>query len=156
MESWVKNDLSMNRHRILEKAEIEGADFYTLYKNLNDWGRFLKLPKEYEDKNTKERPESAYLFLATKGNVMMYANTGKSSDRGFDVFKVIKDQKGLWTFPEALAEIINTSGDEAFRLSLMKEKQFSLVPVVTEVLVATMYFVPISMKVQESGRNQSP
>jgi tetratricopeptide (TPR) repeat protein len=89
----VKNDLSMNRHRILEKAEIEGADFYTLYKNLNDWGRFLKLPKEYEDKNTKERPESAYLFLATKGNVMMYANTGKSSDRGFDVFKVIKDQK---------------------------------------------------------------
>lgn len=118
----VKNDLSMNRHRILEKAEIEGADFYTLYKNLNDWGRFLKLPKEYEDKNTKERPESAYLFLATKGNVMMYANTGKSSDRGFDVFKVIKDQKGLWTFPEALAEIINTSGDEAFPVIINEGK----------------------------------
>jgi len=118
----VKNDLSMNRHRILEKAEIEGADFYTLYKNLNDWGRFLKLPKEYEDKNTKERPESVYLFLATKGNVMMYANTGKSSDRGFDVFKVIKDQKGLWTFPEALAEIINTSGDEAFPVIINEGK----------------------------------
>jgi tetratricopeptide (TPR) repeat protein len=118
----MKNDLSMNRHRILEKAEIEGADFYTLYKNLNDWGRFLKLPKEYEDKNTKERPESAYLFLATKGNVMMYANSGKSSDRGFDVFKVIKDQKGLWTFPEALAEIINTSGDEAFPVIINEGK----------------------------------
>ncbi|MBK6641760.1 MAG: PD40 domain-containing protein [Bacteroidetes bacterium] len=82
----------------------------------------MKLPKEYEDKNTKERPESAYLFLATKGNVMMYANTGKSSDRGFDVFKVIKDQKGLWTFPEALAEIINTSGGEAFPVIINEGK----------------------------------
>lgn len=118
----VKNDLSLNRHRILEKSEIEWADFYTLYRNLGDWGRFLKLPKEYEDKNTKERPESAYLFLSTKGNVMMYSNAGKSSDKGFDIFKVIKDQKGMWMFPEALAEIINTSGDEAFPVIINEGK----------------------------------
>lgn len=118
----VKNDLSLNRHRILEKSEIEWADFYTLYRNLGDWGRFLKLPKEYEDKNTKEKPESAYLFLSTKGNVMMYSNAGKSSDKGFDIFKVIKDQKGMWMFPEALAEIINTSGDEAFPVIINEGK----------------------------------
>ena len=109
-----KNDLSLQRHRILEKQTSERADFFTQYKNVPEAGRFLKLPKEYEDKNTKGSDESAYLFLPPNGNTIVYANTSKNNDKGYDIFKVLKDQKGLWMFPEMLSDIINSSGDEAF------------------------------------------
>ena len=110
----VKNDLSLQRHRILEKSETATIDFFLLYKNIPEVGRFLKLPKEYEDKSTKGSHESAYVFLPSSGNTLVYSNASKNNGKGFDIFKVIKDQKGLWLFPEMLSDIINSSGDEAF------------------------------------------
>ncbi len=110
----VKNDLSLQRHRILEKSETAAIDFFLLYKNIPEVGRFLKLPKEYEDKSTKGSNESAYVFLPSTGNTLVYSNASKSNGKGFDIFRVIKDQKGLWMFPEMLSDVINSSSDEAF------------------------------------------
>lgn len=110
----VKNDLSLQRHRILEKSETVTMDFFLLYKNIPEAGRFLKLPKEYEDKSTKGSHESAYVFLPSSGNTLVYSNASKTNGKGYDIFRVLKDSKGLWMFPEMLSDIINSSGDEAF------------------------------------------
>ncbi|MDQ3050564.1 MAG: tetratricopeptide repeat protein [Bacteroidota bacterium] len=110
----LNNDLSLMRHSILKEQEMNITEFVTGYKNVGQAGRFLKLPKEYETKQAKDQPESAFIFLSANGNCMVYAAPGKTGATGFDIFIVTKDSKGLWKFPEAISSEINTGSDEAF------------------------------------------
>jgi tetratricopeptide (TPR) repeat protein len=109
-----KFNIAAQTHKIIQSQQTTSDDFFRAYENLAGNGRFLKLPKDYEDKNTKGEYESSFLFLAANGNIMVYSNKGKAKERSYEIFKVIKDAKGLWMFPEQLDGIINTADDNAY------------------------------------------
>jgi len=110
----LSNDLSLSRHSILKEQETNCIDFVANYKNIISVGKFLKLPKEYENKATKDNPGCAMLFLSARGDIMVYAGPGTTGETGLDIYKVNKDVRGLWMFPEPLSAVINTPGDEAY------------------------------------------
>ncbi len=110
----LNNDLSLSRHSILQEYEVTRTDFFTQYKNIAETGRFLKLPKEYENKLTKDRFECSLLFLCSSGKEMVFTGPSVTGENGLDIFRVEKDASGLWKFPEPIGESVNTKGDEAF------------------------------------------
>lgn len=110
----LKNDLSLLRHSILQEQEISMQDFAAKYKSNGVAGRFLKLPKEYETKQSKDKPESALVYLTPNSDYMVYSAPGTNGSTGFDIFLVRKDKTGLWTFPESISPVVNTTSDEAY------------------------------------------
>src|SRR5688572_30209441 len=86
----INNDLSLMRHSITAEEEVSRNDFHTLYKDMYTTGRFLKLPKDYEQKQTKGSHEGNLLFLNSKGDMMVFTAPSVSGLNGLDIFKVVK------------------------------------------------------------------
>ncbi len=80
------------------------------------WGKATLVPVI----NTEKDEESP--FLLPDGKTMYFSSKGFNGMGGYDIFKTVMDDNGVWSEPVNIGFPINTTGDDVFYFPLADEK----------------------------------
>jgi len=101
-------------HRILKSSDVSFNNFSQKYVFENSQGKFLKLPKEYESKNSVGYTEAEYLFISGDDKIMVLSRKDFKNDHGFDIWNARKEFTGTFNDPVKMNSPINSTNNEAF------------------------------------------
>lgn len=99
---------------IIEKKQLNEADFFRSY-NLSDiGGKLLVKPDDFKSGADKKKKDKSVIYLPRNGERIYYSSYGDNGDRGRDIYFVNKLPNGSWSKPQVLPASINTEYDEDY------------------------------------------
>lgn len=107
----LKNLTDLN---VLEKKEVDRAEFFRSYDLASLGGKLLAKPEEFQTPLDKKMKDNSVIFLAQNNTQIVYSSYGKDGKNGKDIYAVTKQFNGEWSEPVSLGESINTPYDEDF------------------------------------------
>lgn len=101
---------------VIDKKEMNRADFFRAYDVSGIGGKLLVKPDEDQFKSAldKKKKESSIIYLASNNNQIYFSSYGEDPERGKDIFIIRKLPSGEWSKPQTLGYPINTEYDEDF------------------------------------------
>ncbi len=95
------------KHRIGESFRTQFDNFHLNYKFETHRGKFLKVPTEYETKESKGFSEGQYLFITADGKDMVFARNNDKSDNSFHLVGAHKDIANRFSEPQPFTTPLN-------------------------------------------------
>lgn len=90
------------------KSAVGNGDIYMVQKiGKNDWGEPVNLGSIV---NTED--DEVSVFIHPDGKTLFFSSKGHNSMGGYDIFKTVLDDKGIWSKPENIGYPINTTDDD--------------------------------------------
>lgn len=87
-----------------------GKDLYVVKKlPTGEWGRPLNLGPNINSDRDEDAP-----FLTADGKQLYFSSNGHTTMGGYDIFRVEKDENGVWTFAKNLGYPLNTVEDDIY------------------------------------------
>lgn len=87
-----------------------GKDLYVVRKLPNGkWGRPINLGPNVNSAKDEDAP-----FLSSDGKTLYFSSNGHTTMGGYDIFRVKKDQEGVWGLAENLGYPLNTVEDDIY------------------------------------------
>lgn len=101
---------------VIDKKEMNRADFFRAYDVSDIGGKLLAKPDEDQFKTAldKKKKESSIIYLATNNNQIYFSSYGTDPERGKDIFIIRKLPNGEWSPSQTLGYPVNTEYDEDF------------------------------------------
>lgn len=85
-------------------------DIYYSKKNENGtWDKPVNLGPTINTPYKEDAP-----FLSKDGKTLYFASQGHNSIGGFDIFKTVRDENGVWSDPVNIGSPINSAGDDIY------------------------------------------
>jgi tetratricopeptide (TPR) repeat protein len=89
---------------------LGGRDlYYTKIKEDGGWEKPVNLGPSVNTKYDEDAP-----FLSSDGKTLYFASTGHNSMGGYDIFKTVRDESGVWSEPINIGAPINSSGNDIY------------------------------------------
>ncbi|MBD3637382.1 MAG: OmpA family protein [Crocinitomicaceae bacterium] len=91
-------------------GSIGGRDiYYTKKREEGGWERPVNLGPVVNTMYDEDAP-----FLSSDGKTLYFASTGHNTVGGYDIFKTVRDENGVWSDPVNIGAPINSSGDDIY------------------------------------------
>ncbi len=98
---------------VLNKKQLNEADYFRSYDLKNIGGKLLKKPEEFKTVSDKRKKDKSVVFLPRNGERVYFSSYGDNADDGKDIYFRIKLPNGEYSEPEKVKGI-NTEFDEDY------------------------------------------
>lgn len=99
---------------VLNKVEVDAADFFRFYDLSNIGGKIVVTPQELLSGIDRKSGEAFLTYLPTEGGIIYFSSYGKDGRTGRDIYRSELLPTGGYAPPVKLAGYINTDLDEDY------------------------------------------
>ena len=99
---------------IIDKKQLDEADYYRGYDVKEIGGKLLVKPDEYKSVYDKKKKDKSIVYLPKSGERLYYSSYGENGNKGRDIYFVNRLPNGGWSKAQILPSSVNTEFDEDY------------------------------------------
>ncbi len=100
---------------VIQKSdEVSRSNFYSNYFFDNSPGRVVAASDQFLTQTDKLKLNEPVMYIGNDKKRVFFASYGNTEDHGKDIFLIKKTPDNLWSDPENIGSVINSSADEDF------------------------------------------